>query len=99
MGHVAYHARNAFVISDQGVVSGRDDIVLALQGFAQAFGGATPTVDEETIQRDTARVLFSLDLGFISIPDGVDTYVILHGKIVRQTAHGNVVFSGPPPAP
>lgn len=93
------YAKDAIVISDMGVTQGRENIVADLQGFDQAFGGALPTVTMETVADDTALVLFELDLGFLLIPDGVDTYIIRKGKIFRQTAHGQVVFTGPPPPP
>ncbi len=92
------YSKQARVISDQGVTIGRDNIVADLQALDALFG-TTPTVVEETISADVVRVLFELDLGFAVIPDGVDTYVIWFGQIHRQTAHGNLVFLGPPPGP
>ena len=56
-------------------------------------------MNEQVVSGGLARVLFEIDLGFASIPDGVDTYVIIFGQIHRQTAHGSLVFAGPPPAP
>jgi hypothetical protein len=100
------YAEDAKVISDGGVIEGRDAIVAALQGFAGFFGGAVPMVNEEVIVQilnhntDMARVLFSISTPCVDIPDGADTYIIKKGKIEAQTAHGFPVFKcGPPPGP
>ena len=97
------YGADAVVISDQGVTSGVDDIIAALQGFGAVFGGQVPTVNAQVIVRiphqraHMARTLFSISTPCIDIPDGTDTYIIRDGRIQSQTAHGLPVFKCPPP--
>lgn len=97
------YARDAVVISDQGVFHGVDEIVLQLQGLVAFFGGQVPQVNEEVIvsildnRTEMARILFSITVPCISINDGTDTYIIRDGKIVAQTAHGAPTFTCAPP--
>lgn len=98
------YARDAVVISDMSVDVGRDAIRQSLQGLVFFFGGAVPAVHSEiavSVLNDRthlAKVLFSVTTPCISVPDGVDTYLIKNGQIHGQTAHGFPVFTcGPPP--
>lgn len=98
------YARDAVVISDQGVDRGREAIALSLQGLVAFFGGAVPLVHSEIVvsvlnpNTHMVKLLFSVETPCIDVPDGVDTYVIRHGQIHAQTAHGFPVFKcGPPP--
>jgi hypothetical protein len=98
------YARDAVVVSDQGVDVGRDAIRLSLLGLVQFFGGAVPAIHSEvvvTVMNDRthmAKVLFSVVTPCIAVPDGIDTYVIKNGQIHAQSAHGFPVFTcGPPP--
>ena len=93
-----YHPE-AFVIDDQGILVGLNDILSSQMSLNDLFSGVNPQVLQESIYRDTARVVFSLDAGWIRIPDGVSTYVIRRGRIVQQTTHGLIEFLGPPPVP
>lgn len=99
------YAEDAVVISDQGTISGREDIVAALQGLSGFLGGAIPMVVEEVIvsilndRAEMGRVLFSVTTPCVDIPDGADTYIIKNGKIQAQTAHGLPVFKCAPPGP
>ncbi len=100
------YAEDAIVISDQGTISGRDNIVGQLQGLSGFLGGAIPLLVEEVIvsilndRAEMGRVLFSISTPCVDIPDGADTYIIKNGKIQAQTAHGFPVFKcGPPPGP
>lgn len=93
------YAKNAFVISDNGVDEGREVIKASLQGLSAFFGGTLPTITSQVAVRNTIRVTFEIDIGWLSIPDGVDTYIIERGQIQSQTAHGLPVFLGPPPGP
>lgn len=95
---VACHYRpDAFIIDDQGILVGHADIVAAAQSLNSLFSGVNPQIIQEDVFRDTARVLYSLDAGWVEIPDGVNSYVIEDGVITRQTAHGLIQFNGPPP--
>lgn len=91
-----YHAE-AFVIDDQGVLVGPGEIVAALMSLHDLSDGAVATVTENLPFRDTVRVLFTLDAGWFAIEDGVHTYVVRNGRIQRQTSHGLITFTGPPP--
>jgi len=44
------------------------------------------------------RVLDSIDAGWIVIPDRATTYIVECGIITRQTDHGLIEFTGPPPS-
>ena len=76
---------------------GHADIITAAQSLNDLFSGVNRQVIQETIFRDTARVLYSLDAGWVEIEDGVNSYVIKDGVITGQTAHGLITFNGPPP--
>lgn len=93
----SYYAEDAFVIDDQGVLVGPDEIVAALQSLDDLSDGAPLVVTEQLPFRDVVRVLFWLDAGWFGIPDGVITYHIEGGQIVRETRHGLIEFFGPPP--
>ena len=88
---------NAFVLDDQGILVGHADIITAAQSLNALFSGVNAQVIQETVFRDTARVLYSLDAGWVEIEDGVNSYVIEGGVITGQTAHGLITFNGPPP--
>jgi hypothetical protein len=92
----SYHP-HAFVIDDQGVLIGTQEIVQSLMSLATLAGGAQPVVWEENSFRDLVRVLFTLDAGWWEIEDGASTYVVRRGRIVQQTTHGIIRFTGPPP--
>jgi hypothetical protein len=94
--------RDAVVISDQGVDSGRDAIRLALQRLLGAFRGAVPVVRSQVVLPlpgggHMVRVLFSLETPCLDLPDGVDTYLIQGGRILAQTAHASPAFKCAPP--
>lgn len=91
------YADDAFIIDDQGVLVGHADIIASYQLRAMLFNGIAPTVLAQNTYSDTVRVLYRLDAGWILIPDGVDTFVIRRGLIRRQTSHGLIEFTGPPP--
>lgn len=91
-----YHP-DAFVIDDQGLLLGRTEIVAAAQSLVDLFDGALPVITQEDIFRGVVRTLFTLDGGWIVIPDGTHTYVIENGLVTRQTTHGIIEFTGPPP--
>ena len=92
----SYH-ENAIVIDDQGVPSGRAQIVDSYRSFHDVSGGAQPVITEQQSHQDLVRVLFTLDAGWWEIQDGVHTYLIQAGRIRRQTTHGLITFTGPPP--
>jgi hypothetical protein len=85
------------VIDDQGVLVGSEEIVSAYMSLYELAGGALPVVTESLPFRDVVRVLYRLDAGWWRIEDGVDTYWIKRGRIERQTRHGLIEFTGPPP--
>ncbi len=95
---VACHYKpDAFILDDQGILVGHSDIVAAAQSLNDLFSGINPQIIQEDVFRDTARVLYSMDAGWVEIADGVNSYVIEDGVITRQTAHGLIMFNGPPP--
>ncbi len=91
------YAEDAYMIDDQGVLLGQDDILSRYQAYAELFNGVSPTVIQEDVFRDTVRVLYRLDGGWIVVPDAADTFVIEKGLIQVQTSHGLIEFTGPPP--
>jgi hypothetical protein len=91
------YGRKAFVIDDQGVLVGSEEIVNAYMSLYSFAAGAVPVATETNIFRDVVRVLYRLDAGWWEIEDGVDTYWIKRGRIERQTRHGLITFTGPPP--
>ncbi len=91
-----YHP-SAHVIEDQGILVGYDDISTSFTSLWNLFNGVPPTVLQLDVFHDTARLLTSLDAGWIEIEDGVDTFEIRRGRIRQQTRHGRISFNGPPP--
>jgi hypothetical protein len=91
------YARTAFLIDDQGVLVGRAEIVASLMSWDDLFGGVQAVIIEDNYFENVARVLFTLDGGWVVVEDGVNTYVIRNGKIRRQTTHALIRFTGPPP--
>lgn len=91
------YSSRAYVIDDQGILTGHLDIITAAQSLTALFSGVSPTVLQQDIFKDFVRVLYRLDAGWIVIPDGVSTYQIRSGKIRAQTSHGLIEFTGPPP--
>lgn len=98
------YATDAVVIFDQGVNRGREAIRMSLQGFVNFFGGIMPIVTSEVAvtvlnsNTELVRLLFSVEVPCVSVPDGADTYVIKNGQIHGQTSHAFPVFTcGPPP--
>jgi hypothetical protein len=87
----------AVILDDQGILVGHNDIVLAAQSLNDLFNGVNPQIFQEDVFDDIARVLYSLDAGWVEIADGVNSYVIQNGVIMQQTAHGKIQFNGPPP--
>jgi hypothetical protein len=95
---VACHYRpNAVVLDDQGILVGHSDIITAAQSLSDLFNGVSAYIVQEGVFGNTARVLYSLDGGWVEIEDGVNSYVIENGVITAQTAHGTITFNGPPP--
>lgn len=94
------YSKNAFIIDDQGVLVGRDDIVAAAMSLASLFNGVGYTQKQVDVFERMGRVLWSLDAGWVTIPDGISSFHFnKKGKIRRQTSHGLIVFTGPPPDP
>ena len=91
------YAVDAFVIDDQGILTGHLDIITAKQSLSTLFNGIPATLKQQDVFQDTARVTSSMDAGWIIIPDRVSTYVVECGFITRQTDHGLIEFTGPPP--
>ncbi len=87
---------DAFVIDDQAIFVGRAMITASLGSLASIFSNAAPVFGQEDQWLDTIRVRYSLDGGWVVIPDGVDTYVVEAGKIRKATRHGLIEFTGPP---
>ncbi|NND67943.1 MAG: hypothetical protein HKN19_10175, partial [Halioglobus sp.] len=71
--------------------------ITAAQSLNSLFNGVNEQLILENVFGDTARVLYSLNAGWVEIEDGVKTYIVEDGVITRQTAHGLITFNGPPP--
>ncbi len=91
-----YHP-TAHIIDDQGILTGHLDIATAASSFWSLFNGIPPTKKQLDVFEDTARLLWSLDAGWVEIEDGVDSFQIERGQIRTQTRHGLITFNGPPP--
>jgi hypothetical protein len=92
-----HYAPEAFIIDDQGVLTGVDEIVANLMVIEDLFGGNPPVIHEQLPFNNVVRVLYTRDAGWFVIPDGTDSYVIRKGRIEIQTRHGVIEFTGPPP--
>lgn len=92
------YSPDAVVISDGGIDRGHDEIRASVEFFGQLFGGTQPAVVQEIVVKGGApwthvvRLLFTIDTPCVTVPDGVDTYVIRFGQIHAQTSHAFPVF-------
>ena len=89
----------AFFFNDQAIIVSRGYITNSLRSLANLFGYAAPEFVQVVAYGDMVWVSYSLDAGWIVIPDAVDTYVVEAGKIRKATQHGLIEFTGPPPLP
>jgi limonene-1,2-epoxide hydrolase len=92
-----HYARDAFILADDGIVFGHGDIITWHQSYEDLFSGVNPHIRQVDEFRDVVRVLYDRDGGWVVIPDGVMTYVVENGLITKQTSHGLLEFTGPPP--
>ena len=90
-----YHPE-AFLVADQGILVGPAEIVDYLLQFPALFQ-APLDVSATDVFRDTVRVLYEIDGGWIVVDDGTDTFLVLRGRIRRHTQHALIRFTGPPP--
>ncbi len=92
------YALDAKVISDGGIDETHEQIRATLQFNLDLYGGTQPQVVQELAvpvfesEMHVVRVLWTIDTACVSVPDGVDTYVIHEGGIHGQTSHGFPVF-------
>lgn len=91
------YGADAQLIGDGGVDVGPQQIRSTWEFFLQMFGGAQPNRIQQIvvpIDHDThfVRLLFTVDTPCVTVPDGVDTYVIRRGQIHVQTTHAFPVF-------
>ena len=57
----------------------------------------TEALGRRGLTPNDSRALFTLDTGWWTIEDGTSTYIVRRGRIVQQTTHGLIRFTGPPP--
>lgn len=81
------YAPDAVVILPGQIAEGRDAIRAGLEGIGSLLGGVLPTVTSITTHGSTVLLtLYAYGTPCI-IPDGSDTYIVRHGRIVTQTVH------------
>jgi hypothetical protein len=96
---ICNYATDAIVIGDGGIDTGHEQIRSSLEFFNRVFEGTQPqviqqiVVDVLTNQTSMVRLLFTIDHPCISVPDGIDTYIIRRGLIHGQTSHAFPVFT------
>ncbi|MBL9038991.1 MAG: nuclear transport factor 2 family protein [Archangium sp.] len=90
------YAENAEVVMPGTVLTGQDQIRVALGGFMSAFGGALPTFTSMTYGERIVLVTWQVFLPQFSVPDGADTFTIRAGMIHVQTVHATFA---PPTTP
>lgn len=86
------YAPNARVLTADGVDVGRDAILQGFLAMADLFGGVMPTTTAIHHTGEVVMVNWEVYTPFMSIPDGVDTFVIRFGQIYYQTVHARVEF-------
>jgi len=86
------YAPKARVLTADGVNIGRDAILQGFLAMAQLFGGVMPTTTAIHHTGEVVMVNWEVYTPGMSIPDGVDTFVIRFGQIYYQTVHARVVF-------
>jgi hypothetical protein len=91
-----YHP-DASVTTDQGLLIGQAEVVQWYLSLYDLFDGVAFQVVQVDEFRDTVRLLWQLDGGWVVIEDGVDAFVIQRGRIRQQVQHGLISFTGPPP--
>lgn len=91
-------APDAVVISDGGIDDTPDQIRSSLAFFLAIFEGTMPQVIQQIVVETPVphtymvRLLFTIDTPCITVPDGIDTYIIRRGQILSQTSHAFPVF-------
>jgi hypothetical protein len=86
------YAPNARVLTADGVNIGRDAILQGFLAMANLFGGVMPTTTGLHHTGEVVMVNWEVYTPGMSIPDGVDTFVIRFGQIYYQTVHARVQF-------
>lgn len=86
------YAPNARVLTADGVHVGRDAILQGFMALAQLFGGVMPTTTGMHHTGEVVMVNWEVYTPAMSVPDGVDTFVIRFGQIYYQTVHARIVF-------
>jgi predicted SnoaL-like aldol condensation-catalyzing enzyme len=80
------YANDALVMLPGMVVRGREAIESTFAGFLQAAGPvASVTVSSTTADGGTVLVTYAVESEHIVVPNGVDTFIVVNGKIVVQT--------------
>lgn len=86
------YAPTARVLTADGVNVGRAAIRAGFEAMAGLFG-SLPTTTGVFDTGPTVMVTWEIHTPFASIPDGVDTFVILFGQIHYQTVHARIHFN------
>lgn len=94
------YAEDAVLVGDGGIATGHDEIRNHFDFFVQLYGGTMPVVVQqisvqvlhEWTRSYMVRELYTIDTPCVTVPDGINTYVIRFGQIRAQTSHGFPVF-------
>ncbi|MGE0790931.1 MAG: nuclear transport factor 2 family protein [Sandaracinaceae bacterium] len=87
-------APDAVVILPGQVITGLDNIRGGLEGIGALLGGGVPEIQSLTSHGSTVLLTFTAEGTPCIIPDGSDTYIVEHGRIVAQTVH-DTLYSAP----
>ncbi len=87
---VADHAPDAFILTSDGVVRGREEIT---QFFTNSVANVLPpsstqVMHHKWVEGEVAFIVWSAESPYYSFPFGTDTFVIRGGLIREQTFAG-----------
>jgi ketosteroid isomerase-like protein len=82
---LADYAEDAIILTLDGSFVGKEAIRAFFEGTPASFPNLQITPVGLAIEGDTLVMYWSADSDTVSIPDGVDTFIIRDDKIQRQT--------------
>lgn len=82
------YAKNAVFMLPGTVAHGRDEIQATFAGFFQVAGPISSVlVTSTTTDKGAVLMTYKVDSQHILVPDGVDTIVVVDGRIVLHTGY------------
>ena len=88
---MADYADDAVLLTLEGSFAGKGAIQAFFEGMLQSLSNFVPTGSEIAVEGDTLLLQWAADTDTVSIPQGVDTFIIRDDKIQRHTGWSVIV--------